>query len=388
MTRARALVLAALLVGSAMAVAVPATAHQTAYAVDVSVEPAQPASGDNATVSVTVENLLEDGESSRVADVALYNGTGDDADRLDREDANDWIGGGSEESWDLYTQLDETGERELLVEVDLVSQDGQTSNIERPVPVTVVDPHPSLAVSTDPVGPSGSTDLTLTVANGANANVTGLEAEVDSPDLSLSESRRVVSSIAPGGEAEVTFPATDAETGPVTIDADVEYTTAEGEHRTYERTMTAHVESVDNPANVTLTGVRIDQEGQALVVRGSASNPGSTNASGTVIRAGSGEHVAPGEAQSSFFVGDVSGSDFASFEVHSRLTSDINETVDVPIEIEFAVDGNRVTRETTLQYTPTDGSEEPATQSGGVPLGLIGLLVVGALAVVGWRRYR
>lgn len=388
MSRLPVAVLALLVIGGLFAVAPPATAHDTAVALDVAVEPTQPAAGDNATMAVTLDSLSADGDSMRVTDVTLYNGTGDDADELDHADVNTWVTGGESERWDLYAELDEKGERELRVEVEMFSQEGDKSTITRTVPVTVVDPHPSLALASDPVGPSGETDLSLTLANGANVNATGVDVTLSSSDVTVGHSHHVVSSLAPGAATDLTVPVSEASAGPVAVTAEVSYTTAGGDHRRYERTLDANVEPVDNPARISLTGVRVEQEGRTLSISGSASNPGATNASGAEIRALSGEHVAPGNSRASFFVGDVAASDFTSFEVNARLTDTVNETIEIPVEVEYAVDGERITRERTIQYTPTSESNDQRTQQGGLPLVYVGAGLLLVLGVVGWRRYR
>jgi len=127
--------------------------------------------------------------------------------------------------------------------------------------------------------------------------------------------------------------------------------------------MTARVDAVDNPARITRTGVRVERRSETLIVRSSASNPGRTNATGTTVTVGTAEHVAPGNAQSNFFVGDVEVGEFRSFEVHARLTGDTNETVESPLEFEYGVDGERVTREATVRFDPSSGGRRPPREA-------------------------
>lgn len=387
-TTARVAVVTLVLASAAVAGVAPATAHETAFAVDATVTPAQPTAGENATVAVTVSNLLDEGDSARVAAVELRNGTDADAEVLDEVDPNQPVRAGSEDAWNLEASFDRPGQRNLSVVVDLVGRDGRTSTIHRRVPVTVVDPHPSLAVTTDPVGPAERTTVALTVANGVGDNVSGLEVALSSPDLSLSESRRVASALGPGQTTTFTYPATNASAGRATLRATVSYT-ADGESRRFTRTLETRIDAVANPANVTLTGTRVEQRNRSLVVRGSASNPGSTNATGVVLRVRDGDRVSPGESLASFFVGDVQASDFSSFELHARLDGDVNGTVRIPIAVEFAADGERIVRETSVQFRPRAMPSGPSRSGGGgLPLVVGTLLVVGAAGIVGWRRYR
>lgn len=389
MRRRHALVCAAVLVGSVLAVGGPALAHETALAMSVDVEPSQPAAGENATVDVGLESIFDDGESVRVTEVTLYEETGDDAEKLDSVDPDEWVGTGDAKNWSLDAELDAVGERTLRAEIDLLSQDRAKRTITQTAEVRVLDPHPSLALSAEPVGPSGETEMALSVASGAGSNLSGVEIDVQSTDVEFAETRRVVSSLAPGNTRDVTLPVSEATSGEATVRADVAYTTGDGERRRFERTLSATVESLGNPGAIELTGLRIEQEGRTLLVRGSASNPGATNATGTTIRAVDGEHVAPAPSRASFFVGDVGASDYASFEVRSRLTDAVNGSVDIPVQVEYAVDGERVVENVTLsRVVQSGGTQSTPTQSGGLPVVPLAIAGVVVLGLVGWRRYR
>jgi len=110
----------------------------------------------------------------------------------------------------------------------------------RPVTVSIGQSHPATSLSADDVSLSGSTDLSLTVANGLPNEVRGVEIELRSDDVSLMEDRHVVSSLKPGNEAVVDVPVRNVSTGTKTVEADITYLTADGESRTVSRTPLGH----------------------------------------------------------------------------------------------------------------------------------------------------
>jgi hypothetical protein len=70
--------------------------------------------------------------------------------------------------------------------------------------------------------------------------------------------------------------------------------------------------------------------------------------------------------------------------------------VTVPVEASYVVDGVRQDRVIGVEYDPQSGRQgQPASAGppqqggGGPPLGLLAVVVVvGVVAVLGWRRYR
>jgi cobalamin biosynthesis Mg chelatase CobN len=127
------------------------------------------------------------------------------------------------------------------------------------------------------------------------------------------------------------------------------------------------------------------------------SNPGTTDISGVEIEVGETQLVGPAQSQSSFFVGNITSSDFTNFQVNAQLRTRTNQTMTVPLRTSYVIDGVRQERIVEVEYDPQAaraGGEQGQMQrqaqsdSSGLPLGLVGVVLVVALAVFGWRRYR
>jgi len=260
----------------------------------------------------------------------------------------------------------------------------------------------TLSVTYEP-GSSGDVSLSgvdVTTRNGesrivgqannvGDTNVSSLQISVadDTYSLGDAQSRTFVGNLAPSGsggfDLAVALPG-DGE--PASIPLTVQYR-VDGQQVTRDLSVEHRPGSA---GNVDLTGLRIEQAGDRLTVRGSTSNLGTTNASSVVVSVGDGAAVSPAQSESSYFVGTVQRSDFKSFQVDARLTADTNETIDVPVEVSYRVDGQRVTQTITVPYTPRQQATVGQPQrSGGPPLTLIGGALV-ALVVAGfaYRRYR
>jgi cobalamin biosynthesis Mg chelatase CobN len=150
----------------------------------------------------------------------------------------------------------------------------------------------------------------------------------------------------------------------------------------------AHEPSSDS--DIEITGVRVEQAGGRLTIRGSTSNVGTTNASSLVVTVADGARVGPAESESSYFVGAVQQSDFKSFQVDARLTAESNQTISIPLDVRYQVDGHQVAETITVSYTPRTTTQASQSQrDSSVPVALVGgvalLVLVGGFA---YRRYR
>lgn len=385
------LALAALVVVSALtAVAAPAAAADDAFvAVDteVSPDPAQP--GTNVTVTTTVENVYDNGSPYKFQRVSLHEGEASNSTEHDSRTPSAIVGKGESVSVNVSEEFDRTGEYDRYVRVKLISSRGRVIDIVRPVTVTVEQPHPAMSLTADDATASGRSDLSLTLANGLPDTVRGLSVEFESDDVSLMADRRVVSSLDPGQQANVTVPVRNASAGKHTVTTRLSYLTADGESRTVTERLSATIDE-ERPAQIDLTGLRTTQEGDEVVVRGSASNTGGTNASSVTLSVGDGDAVSPAQNQATYFVGEVKASDYSSFEVHATLTTNTNRSVTVPVEVSYSVDGERVTRTVDVGFTPDapgPGTQSRQSSSSPVVPAVVGLvaLVVGGLA---WHRFR
>jgi hypothetical protein len=210
------------------------------------------------------------------------------------------------------------------------------------------------------------------------------------------DEQTVVPALQSGNETTATLAVRDVAPGPHDLTVDASYTTAGGEQESFTETLSTTVRAVAEPGNVSLSELQVSGAGTDVSVRGSVSNPGTTDVTGVEIRVAEGEVVGPAPSQSSFFVGNITASDFTNFQVNARLERPTNRTVTVPVEASYVVDGVRQDRVIGIEYDPQSGRQgQPASAGppqqggGGPPLGLLAVVVVvGVVAVLGWRRYR
>jgi len=391
MKRAATLALAALVLASAVTVgAGPAAAAGAAFiSVDVEATPDPAPPGSEVTVSTTVESMHDDGQPYKLQRVELQETRNGSDDAVDSENPSQFVQGGEAVAVNLTEEFDQTGEFDRYVHLRFVSSTGDVVEIVRPVTVSVGQSHPATSLSAGQASATGKTDLSLTVANGLPNEVRGVTVELASDDVTLLEDRHVVSSLQPGNEAVVDVPVRNVSTGTKTVEAELTYLTADGESRSVSQTLSATVEDQGQPAEIDVTGKRVTQEGNQVVVRGSASNVGSTNASSVKVAVQGGDRVAPAQNQASFFVGEVAASDYSSFEVHGRLTEETNETVTIPLQLSYTVDGDQVTRTIDVEYTPRTTPDQSAQRNSGLLVpALGGLVVVAVVGGLGWRRFR
>ena len=85
----------------------------------------------------------------------------------------------------------------------------------------------------------------------------------------------------------------------------------------------------------------------------------------------------------------MDASDYSSFEVHATRTTNGTETLSIPLDVAYTVNGERTTRTVSVEYTPDAAVGGQPRQSGSsslVPIAVTGvaILVVGGVIV---RRF-
>lgn len=366
-------------------IAVPATAAVVSVDVTTSPEPAPP--GSNVTFSTTVSNLGPDDANVNVQRVELRTTADGNGELVEQRVVSRSLRSGEETSVALHEEFDQAGEYQRFVHVRIRESANDVTTAVRPVNVTVRQTHPATSLSSSTLDANGETDLTLTVANGLPDVVRGLEVELESDDLDVQQRQHVLSAIEAGAQSTVTTSAAADDEGEATVDATLSYVTADGESRSVTRTLSTSIDEGGTAAAIELTGLRIEEEGDELVVSGSASNLGSANVSSVLIAVGEGGNgsVEPAQTEDDYFVGGIPGNDFESFTVRAALPEDPPETTTIPLEISYDRRGDRITRTVTREYSPSTDETE---QSGNATVPLVLGLVVIAGGAIAWRRYR
>lgn len=166
--------------------------------------------------------------------------------------------------------------------------------------------------------------------------------------------------------------------------------TADYERGSSRQTATATRTLRATPATIELTGLDVTRGGGLLQITGTTSNVGTTAAQSVIVRVRPGENVEPAPPSRDFFVGEVPGSDFSSFDLTARATGNVSA---IPLEVSYISDGTRTTQQFTVPVDSRTGEPEQESSGGGPGAGLfavLGLAVVAILVVAGIivRRYR
>jgi hypothetical protein len=387
-SRHTALLLAALLVVSSLAVPLPVAGADTVVLVETGVSDRQPTTDENVTVTATVSNLAGDGGDYVLTSVRVFDGTSArDRDELASVTPRDRIEPGESRQVDLSVGIDAVGERDLLVTMRLLSTTGDVRRVERVLTLDVRDPHPVVGLAFEPTVEGSATNATVTVANGLDEPIRNVELRLSPERTSLTSTDHVFARVEPGAERAISVGVRGDTTGTENVTARVAYS-YNGTRYTTEQTLSGTFVEPTNPGRVALNNLRVEETPDGLRVRGTASNPGGSAVTGVTVSVAAGDGVEPAANNAEFFVGRVAGSDFGTFEAVADPTR--NGTVTIPVRVEYLVDG--VPRETvrTVAYTPETESQSETTTGSGLPLSLVGgaVLVVGLLGAVGWRVRR
>lgn len=159
----------------------------------------------------------------------------------------------------------------------------------------------------------------------------------------------------------------------------------------YKNGINTHISEVTVPvvlgeskkqANPILSNIVVDLEGETYSVTGDVTNAGLEVANSVVVMAGEG--VTPVDPYRKYVVGSLQPDDFSSFEI----TFQAENLESVPIVVTYKdVDGNLFEKTTAVdvpEFTPGAGKE------GGIPLPIIGLIIVIAVVIGGviWYSWR
>lgn len=368
----------------------PAAAQSSAVTVtNATVTSSSPAAGETFVVRATVRNAQQADAAFEVSNV--YVQTPDGRSRVARDLGT--LAPGTQTTVEIPVTVEEPGWHTLSLRVTGSDATDPVITVDHPIPVRIQGAESSqvaMAATADDLGPSGRTDLHVTVANGFDRAITGVDLRVSSPGMTLPEPQRVASRLPPGNQTRFSLPVRNAEPGEYTVSVDLAYTSAEGDRRTIERTLSTVVSPVSEPGRIELTGVDVERVDGALEIRGSASNTGTTDVTGANISVLAGETAVPAGSSATYFVGNVPASDFSSFNVRAEPTG--NGTITVPLRVSYVVDGVRTSRTVEVDHrldrTPAAG--QPGSGGGGISglLVIVGLVLVVGAGVVGWRRYR
>lgn len=352
---------------------------------DVEVSPEQPAPNEPAIYYVTVEN-----NADSIYEIDKIN---IDPERIYDPDPFYEIGGippGESIQIPISVKFDNTGlhRTQVVVEGDI----GTQQIIRRyPAPVIVRDRGPHISLSTEEPTVNAGTELTVHVTNGEEKAVQNVVLTVQGENIDLNTTNQITPEIPGEEEWYSTFRYIPQSVGKTDLTAELEYTTNTGYTKTITESLTVDVDKPSEQLNVDgslgsptiqLTGIEVKSEKGHTVITGSASNLGTDPIESVLVRAVETETVTPTNPNRDFFIGTVPGSDFGTFDLTAELSGDATQ---IPIEVTYISDGNRITKRTEIEAPSTtntnpDSSSEPSIliyAIGGVTL----LAVIGVMGV-------
>jgi hypothetical protein len=212
----------------------------------------------------------------------------------------------------------------------------------------------------------------------------------------VENSERAMASLAPGSERTFEYDVNFDETGTRTLTSEVTYRTSE-ETEARSVTSSVNVDVVEATDEIRLTSVKTTRTGDGITVEGDAANVDDTNAESVLLTVQNGDGAGPTPPSGDYFVGSIEAGEFATFELTAETDSGVSS---IPVEVTYIVDGDSVTTTQTVDVSETAtggttsgveggqprGSGTPS--GGGLPLAVIGAVVVLLVVVLGIYRWR
>ncbi|WP_435068243.1 hypothetical protein [Haloplanus sp. C73] len=338
-----------------------------------------PAAGAETPINVTVAN----GDSEAVTGVQLdLNGSGVDNPNRIRGS----IDGGSEHTFQYDATFDDVGTQTLTGEVTYTTSEGVTRTTTASTEMEVEEPEIRADLSARTTA-DGDTKLDLT--NFGNAPLTDVEITATANDSVVA--RNLLSDVDPDSNESVTFDIPSAVDGDVTYTAT--YTAAGDTHSTHLRGQSPV------SGEIRLVSVESSPTAGGVTIQGDAANLGSTAAESVLLSVASTERVDPAAPTGQYYVGEIEGSEFGTFELSASTQSNVDS---IPVTVTYIVDGERVTTVQEIELASNAGGvQRPVAEAsddgppsgqgesggGGLPMTAIGA-VVALLLLVGVGLYR
>ncbi|WP_324661787.1 COG1361 family protein [Haloarcula sediminis] len=327
--------------------------------------------------SVRVANGLDTGVSN--VEVAV---SGDGVTVFDDRSVFASLEQGGTATADFRFRPERAGVNELTATVTYTLPSGTERTVTRNQTIETEPARRGVVLETSRSGSGTEQTLTVDIVNQGNAPAEDIVVTGVSENATISQT--IVDSVPASSTRQVRLNATLSEPR-----ADVAVT-ADYESGTVQRSVNATATLRATPASIELTGLDVAREDGLLQVTGSTSNVGTTTARSVVVRVVPSETVEPAPPNRDFFVGEVPGSDFSSFDLTARATGNVSS---IPLEVSYLVDGERITETFAAPVDSGLAGQEEQQTGGGPGVGLfavLGLGVVTVLAVAGllFRRYR
>ncbi|WP_248896368.1 hypothetical protein [Haloplanus halobius] len=348
---------------------------------------ADPAAGAETPINVTLAN----GDSEAVTGIQLeLNGSGtvEDPQRVKGS-----IGAGSEQTFQYDVTFDGTGTQTLSGDVTYTTSEGMRRTATKSADIEVSEPDISAGL-TARSATDGSVETNVELTNFGNAAFSDVEVVASAGGDVVA--RNLMEDVDPDSSRSVRFDV------PSSVDGTVTYTA------TYTAAGTTHTTAVQDQSAVSgeirLVSVATSRSGAGVTLQGDAANIGSTTAESVLLRVVDTDDVDPTAPVGEYYVGEIEGSEFGTFELSAETGSNAST---IPVEVTYVVDGDRVTSIQRIDIASisgssgqaaTGGSDEQAAgeeqgppSDGGPPIlgiGIAVLVVIAGAVGFGIRRWR
>jgi hypothetical protein len=253
-SRLGALALVVVVVVSAVPLGVGlASADSQVVVQSATVDPNTPTVGEDVTITATLRNFESSASAAKINQVSLRS----DGRTLDTADDPGTLGTGGTLDLPLTTSFESPGRKDLTVHVYGQSVDGSIFTVQYPVSMSVNDRDSDVQLSLlTPTDPSTESQVNVTVANGAGADISNLRLTLSGPNATVEDPQRVNASLANGRERIVEYDVTFDAPGRYPLTATLAYLDADGDRETVVATRRFDVEQANVDAELDTEVVR------------------------------------------------------------------------------------------------------------------------------------
>lgn len=264
----------------------------------------------------------------------------------------------------------QAGTDELRATVSYTLPSGTERTVTQTQTIETEAARDSFVLETSQSGTGSENTLTVKMINQGNTPAEDVVITARSENATISQA--IVGSVQPSSTERVQLDATlSAPSADVVV-------TAEYESGSVKESVSTRKTIRATPATFELTGLDTARENGLLQITGSTSNVGTTTAQSVIIRVLPGENIEPAPPNKDFFIGEVPGSDFSSFDLTARTSGNVSE---VPLEVSYLVDGERLSQTFSVSVNQAQSAQSDRQTGGGSGAGLLAVLGLGTVAV-------
>lgn len=229
---------------------------------EIDVQPATPTAGAPVTVPVTVDSSAGSRQPLDVQRVELR----EDNETLVSAGGVGSISTGGSITVPLTTTFKKAGQKQLTARLTGTNANGESVSVTQPVQIVVETGEPTLEVTNPQAVEETASTVSMTVSNPTQNTLRNIVATVSTDGAETIVSRRVVPTLAGGGQTDLSFRIRPEVAGETLLRTNVSYTTAAGTTANKQRTTVVPVRPLQPDVSVRVETQRRtqSQDGQNL----------------------------------------------------------------------------------------------------------------------------